>query len=110
MSMNVFHESLAGRFILRATGAIGVVPIPQGIIKADTQAFGAHRLNIFSYQVATWTLLRSAIVGSLGVEVAEAFVMLGGHHHIFLSGLLGQLGPCARSIGLGLELLRQGRI
>src|SRR5258708_29156726 len=48
-------------------------------------------------------LFWGAVVGEVGVEIAEAFVMLRSHHHVFLPCLFGELGPGARGIGLRLE-------
>src|SRR5713101_6413235 len=56
-------------------------------------------------EVAARALLWRAVVGELGVKVAETFVMLGSQHHIFLAGLFGELGPGPRGIWFGLEAL-----
>src|SRR5258708_27366501 len=48
-------------------------------------------------------LFWGAVVGELGVEIAETFVMLRSHHHVFLPCLFGELGPGARGIRLRLE-------
>src|SRR5208337_2590839 len=56
---------------------------------------------------ATRSLLRRAIVGQFSIPIAEAFMVLGCHHHVLLACLLGQLGPSPRSIGLRLENLGQ---
>lgn len=63
--------------------------------------------HVFGNKVAARGLFRGAVVGELGIEVAEAFVMLGGHHHVLHAGRFGELGPRAGSMGLGVELLGQ---
>src|SRR5712692_8795563 len=105
--MRIFDEAFAGVFVGRAARAIGMVPVHQGVVEAEAQTFRARGFDIFTNEVAAWSLFRSAVVGELGVEVAEAFVMLGSHHHVFLPGLFGELGPSARGIGFWLEALGQ---
>src|ERR1700686_4225701 len=82
-----------------------MVPIPQRIVEALAQSFRARGFDVFAGEVAARTLLWRAVVGELCVEVAKAFVMLGGHHHVFLAGLFGELGPGARGIRFWLEAL-----
>src|SRR6267154_3026441 len=103
--MRVFDETLASVFVGGAACAIGVVPIHQRIVKAETQAFRASSFDVFMNKVAAGALLCRAVVGELGVKVAETFVMLGSQHHIFLAGLFGELGPGARGICCGLVAL-----
>ena len=50
-------------------------------------------------------LFGSAIVGELGVEMAETFMVLGRHHHVFLASLLGKPRPCRAAFGIGLKCL-----
>jgi hypothetical protein len=82
-----------------------MVPVHQGVVEAHAKTFGADGFDVFLHQVAAGTLLGRAVIGQLGVEVAEAFMVLGGHHHVFLPGDFGQLGPIARGVGFGLEEL-----
>src|SRR6266478_1160997 len=82
-----------------------MVPIHQGIVKAEAQAFGARGFDVFTNEIAAGSLFWSAVVGELGVKVAEAFVMLGSHHHVFLPGLFGEPGPSTRGIWFRLEAL-----
>ena len=81
-----------------------MVPVHQGIVEANAQSFGARGLHILADQIPARTLLGRAVVSQLCVEIAEAFMVLGGHHHVFLPGLPGELRPLARGVGLGLEL------
>ena len=106
-AVRVFHKAHARRLIRQATRAVGVVPIHQGIIKAHAQTFGARRFHEFRHQVAAARLLGSAIVGELRFKIAEALMMLGGHHHVFLAGAFGELRPLARGVRLGRKVLRQ---
>src|SRR6267142_4079908 len=101
--MRVLDEALASVFVGGAACAIGMMPIHQRIVKAETQAFRASSFDIFMNEVAARALLRRTVIGELGVEVAEAFVMLRSQHHIFLAGLFGELGPRAGGIRLWLE-------
>ena len=52
-------------------------------------------------------MFRRAEVCRLGIKEAEAFVMLGGHHHVFLAGAFCQARPIARGVRFGIEALRQ---
>src|SRR6267154_5613347 len=103
--MRVFDEALASVFVGGAACAIGMMPIHQRIVKAETQAFRASSFDVFMNEIAAGALLCRAVVGELGVEVAETLVMLGSQHHIFLAGLFGKLGPGASGIWFGLESL-----
>ena len=105
--MRVFHKTHARRLIRQAARAVGVVPIHQGIVKAHAQTLGARRFHELRHQVAAARLLGSAVVGELRFKIAEALVMLGGHHHVFLPGTLSQLGPLARGVRFGRKVLRQ---
>ena len=74
-----------------------MMPVHQRIIEADAQAFGPRRFDIFADHIALGTELDGIVVGELGVPVAEAFMMLGGQHHVFHARRLGELGPFARA-------------
>src|SRR5437868_15155205 len=101
--MRVFDETLASVFVGGAACAIGVVPIHQRVVKAEAQALRAGGFDVFMNEIAAGALFCCAVVGELGVKVAETFVMLGSQHHIFLTGLFGKLGPGASGIRLWLE-------
>ncbi len=103
--MRIFDEALACVFVGGAERAIGMVPIHQGIVKAEAQAFRAGGFDVFTNEIAAGSLFWGAVFGQLGVEVAEAFVMLGSHHHVFLPGLFGEPGPSTRGIWFRLEAL-----
>ena len=105
--MNVFNETPACCFVFQAARAVGMMPIHQRIVESKTQAFRARGLDVFADQIASRSLLGRAIIGELGVEVTETFVMLRGHHHVLHAGAPGQLGPRARGIWNWFELRRQ---
>ena len=83
LAMNVIDETAARSFVCFAESAIGVVPIHERIVEAVRQAFGLCGFDIFGDEIAASGLFGCAVVGELGIEVTKAFVMLGGHHHIF---------------------------
>ena len=47
------------------------------------------------------------VIRQLGIEEAEAFVVLGGEHHVLLAGPFGEFGPLPRNSGLRREALGQ---
>src|SRR5580658_856479 len=70
-----------------------MVPVHQGVVKANTKALSASRLHVLPDDVPPRSLLRSAVVSQLRVKVTEPFVVLRGHHHILHSGGLRELCP-----------------
>ena len=105
MAVDVVDKAAAGLLVGLAAGAVGMVPVHQRVVEAHAQAFGAGGFHVFLHQVAARTLFGGAVVGELAVEVAETFVVFGGHHHVLLAGQFGELGPVAGGVGLGLEEL-----
>ena len=105
MPVNVIDEAAAGLLVGFAAGAVGMMPVHQRVVEAHAEALGARGVDILPHQIPAGTLLGRAVVGQLGVEVAEALMVLGGHHHVFLPGDFSQLGPIASGIRLGLEEL-----
>ena len=105
--MGVGDKALTRRLVGLAACAIGMVPVHQRVVEAYSQAFRARRFHVLPYQVPSRTLLGRAIVRQLGIEHAEAFVVLGGHHHVFLPGASRQLGPLPCRVRLGIEVLGQ---
>src|SRR5580704_6281571 len=105
--MGVGDKALAGGFVSLAASAVGMVPIHQRIVEAHAQPLCAGGVDEFANQISSRPLSRSAVVGELGVEVAETLVMLGGHHHVFLSGTPRQFGPLASGVGAGLKMFCQ---
>ena len=63
-----------------------MVPVHQRIVEAEAQAFRACCVDVFPHEIATWAALGRTIVREFGIEVTEALVMLGGHHHVLHSG------------------------
>src|SRR5207249_3939507 len=61
-------------------------------------------------QVPASSLFGGAIIGELAVELAKSLMVLGGHHHVSHTCLLGQLGPCAGGIWFWIKALRERRI
>ena len=104
-AVRVFHEPHACRFIGQTSRTIGVVPIHQRIVETYAQTLGARRFHVFGHQVTSARLFGRAIVGQLGLKIAKALVMLGGHYHILLAGAFRELGPLPRGVGLGIEML-----
>src|SRR5215831_15389908 len=105
--MCVFDETLARIFVRGAAGAIRMMPVHQRVVKADAQPFGSRSFDVLTHQIASGALLGGAVVRQLCVPQTEALMMLGGHHHIFLSGAASQPRPVARGIGFGREVLCQ---
>ena len=86
-------------------GVVRVVPVQQGIVEADLQAFGAERVHEFPEQVAPAGGVGALVVGELGVPHAEAFVVLGGEDDVFHAGLPGHPGPFLRVEEVGVEMV-----
>src|SRR6185437_12456541 len=105
--MRVIDKPAAGGFIIRAAGAVRVMPVHQRIIEANVQTFAAGCLVVLSNQVAPGRLFRSAIVRQFCIEVAEALMMFGGHYHVFHARLLGEFCPGARGMRLRVENFRE---
>src|ERR1019366_3499748 len=105
VAVDVIDEAAPRGLVGEAAGAIGVVPVHQGIVEAHAETFGAGGFDVLLHQVAAGPLLGGVVVGELGVEVAKPFVVLGGHHHIFLAGQVGQVRPPGRGVGFWREQL-----
>src|ERR1700674_323068 len=105
--MRVRDKALARCFIGYASRSIRMVPVHQRVVEADAQSFCPRGVDEFAYQIASRRLLWRAVVGELRVEITEAFMMVRSHHHVLLSGLLGQSCPVARGVRLRIEMLRQ---
>src|SRR5256884_4759409 len=108
--MNIFDEALACGLILRAAGAVRMVPVHQRIIKTDTHALSSSGIQIFTNEIAARSLLWRTILCGSGVEVTKAFMVLRGHDHVTHAGFPRKLGPIARRKRLRLELLGQGSV
>ena len=105
LTMDVIHKPASRRFIGLAHRPVRMVPIHQRIIEAHVHSFTAGGFHELRYQVTAGRLLWRTVVGQLGIEVAEAFVMLGGHHHILHAGRLRQLRPSLGGVRFGVKLL-----
>ena len=105
--MDVIHETASCSFVRLAASAVGMVPIHQRIVESEPQTFGACCIDILANEIPSRSLLRRAIFGEFCIEVTEAFVMLGGHDHVFHAGALGQLRPGASGIRNRLKFWRQ---
>ncbi len=92
-AVGVLDEALARGFVSLADCAVGVVPVHERVVEADAEAFGAGGIDKLADQVAAGTLLGGAVVGELGIPMAKALVMLGGHHHVLLAGRAWQALP-----------------
>src|SRR5262249_48357915 len=84
-----------------------MMPVHQRVVEPNAQPLSSRGFQILTDQIASGTLLCGAIVRQLCVPQTEALVMLGGHHHVFLSGAASQSCPVARGIGLWSEVLCQ---
>src|SRR5262249_18349003 len=97
-AMCVLDKTLACGFVVAGPGTVRMMPVHQRVVEADTQTFGTGCIHKFTYQIAAWTLFSCAVIGELGVPHAETFMVLGGHHHVFLSGAPRELGPVTGGI------------
>ena len=104
-AVGVVDKALAGFGVGFAADAVGVVPVHERVVEADAEAFGAGGFDELADEVAPGALLHGVVVGELGVPHAEAFVVLGGHHHVLLSGAFGEAGPLAGGVGFRREVL-----
>ena|SRR5947207_10439788 len=105
--MRVFDKTFAGIFIGGAACAIRVMPVHERVVEADAQPFGSRSFDVFTDQISAGALPGSAIVRQLRVPQAEPLVMLGGHHHVLLSGAASQPRPVACGVGFRCEVLCQ---
>ena len=80
---------------------VGMVPVHDRIVKAQTQPLAMTLVGDLPDRIAAEGRALDAVVGELRVKQAEAVVMLGGDHQVFLSGLFDQCHPTA-----GVEMLR----
>lgn len=87
-------------------GKVGMVPVDQGIIKAHPEPFRPERFHVFLHQIPPRGGIGAFVVGVLGIEHAEAFVVLGGEHGVFHARRLGRLGPGVSVIEIGIEMLK----
>ncbi len=96
------HEAAARLLAVGALRPVRMMPVHQGVVKADLEPELAAGLHVLPHQVAAGTSPGGVVGGLLGVPQQEALVMLGGHNHVLHPGLPGQAGPVARATGLGL--------
>ena len=86
-------------------GEMGMVPVNQGIVKANLQALSPECVHVFPHQIPARGGVGAFVIGELGIEHAKAFVMLGGEHGILHAGGLGGFGPGPGVIQIGIEML-----
>ena len=110
MSVDVFDESFAGLGIRLAAGAVGMMPVHQRVVEADAHPLFAGSFHILPDQVPAGTLFGGTIICGFRIEMAEALVMFGGHHHVAHAGFASDFGPFARRVRLRLELLGEGLV
>ena len=96
-TVRIVDKALAGGWIGGADGAVRVMPVHERVVDADLEAFSAGSFDELADEIALWALLHGVVVGEFGVPHAEAFVVLGSHDHILLSGTFGQACPLAGS-------------
>src|ERR1022692_1445326 len=105
--MRVIDKAPAGSLVGFADCAVGMMPVHQRVIKPHAQALSAGSIHKLANQVASRALLGCAVISQRRIPVAKTLVMLGGHHHVLLSGTFCKPGPLASRVGLGIELLRE---
>ena len=86
-------------------GEVGVVPVDEGVVEADLEALGAEGLDQGAEQVAPGGGVGGLVVGEGGVPEAEALVVLGGDDEVLHAGVAGLLGPDARVVEVGVEVV-----
>ena len=79
---------------------IRVVPVDQGIIQAHAQPLGAHRVHKLPHEIAAAGRVRALVVCQLGIEQAEAVVMLRRQHDILHPGAFSPPRPVSGVISL----------
>src|SRR5215475_124402 len=107
MRVNVFHETLSSGFVCGAASAVRMVPVHQGIVEANSHSLLACGIHIFTHEITPRALLWRTIIRGFGIEMAKAFVMFGGHHHVAHAGFAGELSPFAGRERLWVELFRK---
>src|ERR1017187_2662616 len=75
-AVGVGDEALARLLAGLAFGAVGMVPVHERVIEAHAEAFGTGGVDVLADKIAARTLLGCAIVGELGIPMAETFVVL----------------------------------
>jgi hypothetical protein len=71
---------------------LGMVPVYDGVIEADLQAFAADGIHYLGGEVTADEVM-GIVGGVLRVEQAEAIVVFGGKDHVSTSGLAGEFRP-----------------
>ena len=99
-----------GMLAVAVVREIGMVPIDDGIIEADLEPFGAEGVDVFAHEVAMRGRVGRLVIGQLGIEQAEAVVVLGGEHGVFHAGLFGELRPLFRVVIHGIKFVEIGLI
>ena len=79
---------------------VRVVPVDQGIIQAHAQPLGAHRVHKLPHEIAAAGRVRALVVCQLGIEQAEAVVMLRRQHDILHPGAFSPPRPVSGVISL----------
>ena len=103
----VVHVAVLGREV--GPPVVRAVPIRLAEIRAGPQACAAEGIKDLLGDVGAWVAMEGAarrgdlVVRELGVEHAEAVVVLGGEHHVLHAGILRGLGPLSRIEGRGIE-------
>ena len=82
---------------------VGVVPVDEGVVEADVEALGAEGVDDLAEQVAPGGGVGGLVVGVLGVEEAEALVVLRRDDEVLHAGGLGLGGPGLRVEEIGVE-------
>ena len=72
---------------------IRMVPVNQRVVKTDPNALGAKSVHKFPQQVAARGGVGRLVIRIGAVPKAEAFVVLGGQHHVFHAGRFGAARP-----------------
>ena len=98
-----FH--VVAKRVMAVDRVVGVVPVDQRIVEADLQSLGPARFHEGTDQVATGRGVRRLVVGQVGLEQAEAVVMLGGDDGVLHAGRLGITRPLAGVVEVRVEVV-----
>jgi hypothetical protein len=85
---------------------VGMVPVEQGVVKADLQAGRSDSVNVLGDDVLAVWRVHHRVVSQLGVPKAEALVMLRGQHDVLHARPLGLPDPVDGIEQVRLEVAR----
>src|SRR5581483_11633321 len=77
-------------------GIVGVVPVDKGEVEADPEAFGAKRIHVLPYDIASKGGVFDRVRRVPRMEHREAVMMLAGQHRVGHPGPPRHPRPSAR--------------